>query len=158
MTGKVAGGKYCNQSVNAPDLVATFFSFAGMKPPANLYGRDISTLLKDPGANWPHACLYEHTGETFGDDVPKLLQENPKKATYQKVPWYTATVLGGWKYIRYLQPGVPEELYDLNTDPEEMKNLAGDPKHAQQLGKLREAMAAELKRTKAPEVMLPHNP
>src|SRR5262249_1874530 len=53
------------------------------------------------------------------------------------------------------QPGVPEELYDLASDPEELKNLAGKPKHADRLGRLREALTAELKRTAAPAVMLP---
>ena len=51
------------------------------------------------------------------------------------MPWYTAVVHDGWKYIRYLQPGVPEELYDLATDPEELKNLIGDAKHAAKLAR-----------------------
>jgi arylsulfatase A-like enzyme len=155
MPGTIPEGKVCKRVVNMPDLVATFFRFAGVKPPSDLHGRDISPLLKNPGAEWPHACLYEYTGEHFGDDVAKVLQDEPKKAIYQKVPWYTATVQDGWKYIHYLQPGVPEELYDLNTDPEELKNLVSDAKHAKRLSALREAMTAELKRTNAAVVMLP---
>jgi arylsulfatase A-like enzyme len=155
MPGTVAAGKTCKHVVNVTDLVSTFFALAGVKPPADLHGRDLTALLKDPGADWPHPCLYEHTGETYGDNVAKLLKEDPKKAIYQKVPWYTAVVLDGWKYIHYLQPGVPEELYDLNTDTDELKNLAGEPKHAQQLNRLRNAMTAELKRTSAPAAMLP---
>jgi hypothetical protein len=53
---------------------------------------------------------------------------------------------------------VPEELYDLGSDPEELKNLAREPKHAKRLGRLREAMAAELKRTSARAEMLPPKP
>jgi arylsulfatase A-like enzyme len=158
MPGTVAAGKTCKQVANAPDLVSTFFALAGVKPPADLHGRDLIPLLKNPGAKWPHPCLYEHTGETYGDDVAKLLKDDAKKAIYQKVPWYTAVVLDGWKYIHYLQPGVPEELYDLNTDPEEMKNLAADTKHAQQLAKMSEVMTAELKRTRAPAAMMPDKP
>jgi arylsulfatase A-like enzyme len=71
------------------------------------------------------------------------------------VPWYTAIVDDGWKYVRYLQPGVAEELYDLGSDPEELTNLADQAKHAERLGRLRAAMVAELKRTGAPAVMLP---
>src|SRR5262249_42877509 len=97
----------------------------------------------------------EHTGHDFGDDVAKVLKDNPKGAIYQKVPWYAAVVHDGWKYIRYLQPGVPEELYDLGSDPEELKNLIGEPKHAEQLGRLCKALAAELKRSVAPVEMLP---
>jgi arylsulfatase A-like enzyme len=155
LPGTVAAGKVCPQSPNAPDLVATFFAFAGVKPPDGLHGRDITPLLRDPAAAWPHPCLYEHTGHDFGDDVAKVLTASPKEAIYQKVPWYTAVVHGGWKYVRYLQPGVPEELYDLSADPEELKNLIGEPKHAEQLGRLRAALATELKRTAAPALMLP---
>ncbi len=155
MPGTVAAGKKCKQVANAPDLVSTFFSFAGFKPPADLHGHDLTPLLKNPAAEWPHACLYEHTGHDFGDDVAKVLKDDPKGAIYQKVPWYTAIVLDGWKYVRYLQPGVPDEVYDLTTDPDEMKNLAGKAKHAARVGELRNALAAELKRTKAPDAMLP---
>jgi arylsulfatase A-like enzyme len=150
MPGTVARGKVCKQSANAPDLVATFFALAGVKPPDALHGRDLTGLLKDPAATWPHPCLYEHTGHHFGGDVAKLLKEDPKRAIYQKVPWYTAIVYDGWKYIRYLQPGVPEELYDLGADPEELKNLAAEPKQTKRLDRLRKSLAAELKRTAAP--------
>src|SRR5204863_8920658 len=120
-----------------------------------MHGRDITPLLKDPSAKWPHACLYEHTGQHYGDDVAKVLKDSPKKAVHSKVPWYTAVVQDGWKYIRYLRPGVGEELYDLGSDPEELKNLIEEPKHAGRLRRLRAAMAAELKRTAAPAVMVP---
>jgi arylsulfatase A-like enzyme len=108
--------------------------------------------------HWPHPCLYEHTGHDFGDDVAKVLKDHPKEASYQQVPWYTAVVHDGWKYIRYLQPGVPEELYDLGSDPEELKNLAAAPEHAKRLEILRKAMTAELKRSGAADVMLPPRP
>jgi arylsulfatase A-like enzyme len=158
LPGTVAAGKVCRQVVNAPDLISTFFAFAGVKPPEGpfqLHGRDLSPLFKNPDAEWSHPCLYEHTGHDYGDDVAKLLKDDPNKAIYQKVPWYTAVVHGGWKYIRYLQPGVPDELYDLGTDPEELKNLATDPKHAAKLQQLRDTLAEELKRTQAQAELLP---
>jgi arylsulfatase A-like enzyme len=147
--------------VNAPDLISTFFAFAGVKEPGaddagrRLHGRDLTPLFKDPAAKWPHACLYEHTGHDYGDDVAKVLQQDPKTAIYQRVPWYTAVVQDGWKYIRYLQPGVPEELYDLGSDPEELKNLFGEVQHTERLARLREALATELVRSAAPAAMLP---
>jgi arylsulfatase A-like enzyme len=154
MPGVVAAGRVCKQTPNAPDLIATIFAVAGIKAQDSLHGRDITPLLKDPAAAWPHPCLYEFTGEHFGSDVATMLKDKPAKAIYQKVPWYTAIVRDGWKYIRYLQPGVPEELYDLNADPDELKNVIAEPKHADQLARLRAALAAELKRTAAPPVML----
>jgi arylsulfatase A-like enzyme len=153
MPGTVAAGSTCDQMPNAPDLVATIFAIAGLQPPGGLHGRDFSPLLKNPAADCPYPCLYEHTGHDFGDDVAKLLREDPENAVYQNVPWYTAVVDEGWKYIRYLKPGVPEELYDLGSDPEELNNLIGDAEHSHRLARLRELLAAELKRTDAPREM-----
>lgn len=36
---------------------------------------------------------------------------------YHHVPWYAFLNDGQYKYIRYLHPGIPEELYDLHSDP-----------------------------------------
>jgi arylsulfatase A-like enzyme len=38
------------------------------------------------------------------------------------------------------------ELFDLSTDPYEMKNLASDPDHAALLKKLKEELAAQKKK------------
>ena len=44
-----------------------------------------------------------------------------------------------WKYIRYIdQVPVREELYDLQMDPTECVNLAGEAQHAGRLKELRE--------------------
>jgi arylsulfatase A-like enzyme len=155
MPGTVAAGNACRYTPNAPDLIRTYFAMSGVTPPGDLHGRDITPLLKDPSAVWPHPVLYEHTGHDFGDDVAKVLKGDPKEAIYQKVPWYTAVVHDGWKYVRYLQAGVPDELYDLTADPEELTNLAGEAKHAERLAGLRRALAAELTRTGASAELIP---
>lgn len=45
---------------------------------------------------------------------------------------------------------VPEELYDLESDPGEKKNLAADPKHKDQLSKMRSEMLKMMESTKDP--------
>jgi arylsulfatase A-like enzyme len=42
---------------------------------------------------------------------------------------YAAITDGRWKYMYYPEGGA-EQLFDLETDPHELKNLAGDPEHA----------------------------
>jgi len=44
---------------------------------------------------------------------------------------------GRWKYTRCTLD--PEQLFDLDTDPQERTNLAADPAHAETLARLREA-------------------
>ena len=70
------------------------------------------------------------------------------------MPWYVALHHGRHKYVRYLAPGVPEELYDLNADPEELSNLATNDEHRSALLNLRQTATAELKRTEAGFVSL----
>jgi arylsulfatase A-like enzyme len=149
MPGTVAAGKTCPQVVNSVDLVATFYAFAGLKHPWAMHGRDFTPLLRQPDAAWPHPCLYEHTGDHYGSDVAKVLRADPKKAEHNNVPWYDAVVQDGWKYVRYLRGGEIEELYDLRSDPEELKNLAAEAGHRERLEKLREVLVAELRRTEA---------
>lgn len=158
MPSRFAAGQVCAETPNAPDLIATFHALAGVEPGARHHGRDLTPLLKNPGTDWPHPCLYEHTGYHYGDAIAEALEADPTKAISQKVPWYTAVVDDGWKYIRYLQPGVPEELYHLSEDPEEFKNLATEKAYAERLKQMRAALVAELRRTEAPTAMLPSSP
>lgn len=157
MPGTIPADKSCPHAANATDLIATFFATAGIEPPKSqpLHGRDLTPWLKDPDAAWDHPTYYESTGDIFGDAVAEVLTKNPKRAAHARVPWYTAVVKDGWKYVRYLQPGVPDELYDTNTDPDELTNLTEEPEHAEKLRQMKAALVAELKRTDAPAAMFP---
>jgi arylsulfatase A-like enzyme len=155
LPGSVAQGGVCPQSANAADLVATLFAAAHIPMPKQMSGNDLTPLLKDPSATWSHACFYEYTGHDFGEDVTKILRDRPDDAIYQKVPWYVAAVDGGWKYVHYLCPGATDELYNLQTDPDELINLAQSPTHQVQQRKLRAALIRELQRSGAPRTMWP---
>ncbi|GAA5133279.1 sulfatase [Prosthecobacter algae] len=150
MPGTVPEGKVCNKPVNGTDLVATFSSFAGISLPWEVHGRDLTPLLKDPtGAAWPHPCFYEATGDHFGSDVTEIVKNKPAEAAHHHVPWYAALNDGHYKYVRYLTPGETEELYDLQTDPEELINLADVKEQKDTLIRLRATAVEELRRTRA---------
>jgi len=149
MPEAVASGKVCKHPVNAPDLVVTFFKFAGIDLPWTMHGRDISPLLRDPAKEWPHPVLYEHTGDHFGSDVARVLKEGGK-AEHSGVPWYFAVRDGRYKYIHYLKKGEIEEVYDLAADPEELTNLAVKPENAELVKRLSKALDDELHRTESP--------
>jgi arylsulfatase A-like enzyme len=149
MPGRIPQGKYCPHPVSSPDLVVTFFQFAGLELPWRMHGRDISPLLKDPEkAEWPHPLFYEHTGRSYGSDVSKaVVAEGPNEQ--DRVPWYVAVRQRNLKYIRYLKAGEIEELYDLAKDPEELVNLAAKPEQKPDLERLRAVLKEELRRTEA---------
>ena len=152
--GVTPAGTVCRQTVSAPDLVATISSVAGIEIPWTTHGRDLTPLLRQPDSAWPHPCYYEHAGERYGSDVARTLREKPDEAEHSNVPWYTVVVHERWKLIRYLKPGVPDELYDLASDPDELTNLASAVEHRAKLESLSQLLRAELRRTGADDLDL----
>jgi arylsulfatase A-like enzyme len=147
MPGTLPEGAVCTTPVGGADLVPTFFQFAGIKLPWEMHGHDLTPLLKKPDAAWPHPVLLTYTGDRFGSDTEKI---PPKGERRNGVPWWVSLTQGQYKYIRTLEDGEIEELYDLKADPEELTNLALDSKHADRLQQMREATLAELQRTRSP--------
>lgn len=148
MPGTLPEGKVCRTPVGGADLAPTLLSFAGLPQPWEMHGHDLSPLLKNPDAAWPHTTLLPFTADKFGADCD-VVPPPPGNRHKTGIPWYLMVVRERHKYIRTLEAGEPEELYDLASDPDELTNLAGRPEHATRLQELREAAVAELKRTGA---------
>jgi arylsulfatase A-like enzyme len=84
----------------------------------------------------PHLPAGQHVGymfETPTTRVWKQLFDAGKLNEAQSAFW---------------KPKAPEELYDLRTDPDEVKNLAGSPEHREILKRLREEQKAHVLRVK----------
>jgi len=148
MPGTLPEGKVCRTPVGGADIAPTFFSFAGLKLPWEMHGHDLTPLLKNPEAKWPHTTLLPFTSDQFGADCD-VVPSPPGNRHKTGIPWYLMLAQGRHKYIRTLEANEPEELYDLLADPEELTNLASEPLHAATVKKLREAAIAELRRTGA---------
>ena len=148
--GQLPEGTVVRQPVSGVDLPPTFFSWAGMELPWKMHGRDLTPLLKDPAAQWPYSAMMVHTGKRYGSDtavVPK--PGDPALYHGPGIPWYVMLAKDGFKYIRNLEEGEIEELYDLTADPEELENLALKPRHGARLKMFREETLKELRRTDA---------
>lgn len=143
--GTLPEGVVCETPVGGVDLVPTFFRSAGLDLPWRMDGHDLTPLLKDPRADWPHPVLIEYTKDQFGSDTERI----PAQPDAGGIPWYVMLRSGRHKYIRTLVADEVEELYDLEKDPEELRNLASDEKEAGRRAALREATVAELRRTGA---------
>ena len=81
--------------------------------------------------------------------MAKVVNQDPKEAVYEKVPWYTAVIQGHFKLVHYYNKKVGDELYDLQNDPDELHNLFKDVASKEKIESLRKAMDAELKRIDA---------
>lgn len=146
MPGRIQEGKVCDTPVAGVNIPPTIYSFAGIKPPWEMHGHDLTPLIQNPEGNWPHACMMVATGQTYGSDTNNI--PKGEKVLHGGVPWYVMLRDKRYKYVRPLITNL-EELYDLQTDPEELNNLAIRPEHQARLNNFRATAIAELKRTKA---------
>ena len=117
------------------DLAPTLLELAGVAVPGTMQGRSLVPLLKGKRTAWRDAFLIEY----YSDKVfPRVLQMG-----------YKAVRNGRWKYIHYVELEGMDELYDLKTDPYEMKNLIHQPGAAMTLSEMKKEMERLLKETSA---------
>ena len=69
--GAVAAGKVCKRVVNAPDLVATFFALAGVKPPTGEHALHQMTQY--------HSCMRAAAKDVTKSLVCKIIEPVPAK-------------------------------------------------------------------------------
>ena len=146
MPGTIPEGKVCESPVAGVDLVPTFFSYAGIDLPWEMHGHDLKPVLEDPSAEWDHPAMVSFTGRSYGSDT-NAIPEDPDLHILNGIPWYVSLRKDRYKYIRTLVENEIEELYDIESDPEELHNLALDNAHRKTLRGFREATIAEMRRT-----------
>ena len=137
-------GAVCSQAVAGHDLIPTFFALAGIDLPWKMHGRDISPMLENPQAEWDEPVMLENLRNCYGSDT-----NAGHGRGMDGVPWWIFLRKGKYKYIRTLVANEVEELYDLETDPEELHNLAVERDYHELLAQFRRMVIAELKRTDA---------
>lgn len=125
----VRPGTVVDQMVLSHDLAPTVIDLAGAEPLDDVTGRSVAPLLRGSADGWRDAFIYEYNYEV-------------------QFP-YTPNVRGvrtdAWKFIRYPNgDDTPDqftsELYDLQSDPYELRNLANDPAHAARRSELEQLL------------------
>lgn len=126
----IPAGSVRRQMVLNVDFAPTMLSLAGLPVPAGLHGRSLLPLLRSGKAAWRKSILTEYFME----------RQAPRFPTWQSVRTER------WKYIQYITHDF-DELYDLQADPYEMKNLAGEPKAQGALKQMKAELAKLVKST-----------
>jgi N-acetylglucosamine-6-sulfatase len=108
------------------DLAPTLLELAGIAAPSAMQGRSLAPLLEGKRTAWRNSFLIEY----YSDKVfPRVLEMGYKAVRNER-----------WKYIHYLELEGMDELYDLKTDPYEMKNLIAQPGAARALAEMKREM------------------
>ena len=110
--GVTARNRSTSRVVEFLDIYPTLADLAHVSAPAGLHGRSLTPLLRSPNADWPHAALTQ-------------VQRGTPKATFMGYSVRTER----WRYTEWDEGARGVELYDETSDPDELRNLAADPKH-----------------------------
>jgi N-sulfoglucosamine sulfohydrolase len=153
--------------VTLADVTPTVLDWTGVKPPYPLHGRSVLPVLEqEKTEGWDsvvlshvmHEVTMYYPMRTLRERRYKLIWNlcyqspfmNAKEVADQS-PW-RLTIERGEKYIgkRLVEKYVwrdPIELYDLETDPNELVNLADDPKYTDLRREMSERLLKRLRET-----------
>ena len=95
------------------DIAPTLYELAGVEVPIPIHGKSLVPVLQDPS----HKLRTEFLAEYYLEKI------TPLYATWQAVR------SDKWKYIRYPELSGMDELYNLQDDLGELKNLYHSPGH-----------------------------
>lgn len=112
------------------DLAHTLLELAGVPAHPGMQGRSLRPLFRGNGMGWRTSWLYE-----YWVDLTPLL------------PRMTGVRTESMKYVRYPDIDDIDEMYDLKTDPGELRNLALDPAYASQKKQLQAELARLMRET-----------
>ena len=106
----VADGSRCPALVSSLDYVPLFYSACDVEPPDTLQGTSLSPLLSEP--------TLPHRDTVFSENMGSQMVRDAR-----------------YKYAHYATG--ESELYDLETDPDEIENLASSRAHVDVISRLR---------------------
>jgi arylsulfatase A-like enzyme len=116
----------CQRTTEHLDVYPTLVDVCGLAgAPANLQGHSLAPLLGQPDAAWDH---------------PALSQVTRRTASGQTMGYSLRTER--YRYTMWAAGAEGEELYDYETDPRELRNLAADAGSATLKSQLRTRLEA----------------
>ncbi len=141
--GEIPAGTVVDALVSNLDFAPTFLDYAGLDPAHRMQGRSFRRIVAGTGpeADWPTAVYYRYWMHLSDHGVPA---HYGIRTQTHKLIYYYGEALGTTNSID--QPTPPEwELFDLASDPQELRNVYDDPAHGETVASLKD----ELYRLKA---------
>jgi N-sulfoglucosamine sulfohydrolase len=160
-------GSVSTALVSSIDLAPTILEIASVPIPESVQGRSLRPVLADPKARGRSFAFSEHNWHdyaAFGRAVrdgeylfivnlrPELPWQGPADSVRSPshASLQSARKAGSLTTAQqdvFLAPRQAGELYRTADDPDQLKNLVGDPAHADALRRLREAMTRWIEET-----------
>jgi len=147
----ITKGGVAQAPVGLIDLYPTLTEMAGVKAPDNLQGQSLVPILKDPkaeGRGWVISQVVRGGGfkrmgasAALGDNGKRLFGYSLRTPR--------------WRYTEWDEGKAGRELYDHDTDPKELTNLAEKAEHAATVTELSTQLAGIVKTTFPPDGVTP---
>jgi N-acetylglucosamine-6-sulfatase len=120
------------------DVAPTILELAGLEAPRQMDGRSFVGLAtgETPADSWRKHLLYEYHWEWAFPHTPTMFALRGDR----------------FKFIQHHGVWDIDELYDLQSDPQETRNLFFDRQHAEVVKQMRDALDAELRERGAAQV------
>jgi arylsulfatase A-like enzyme len=131
---RVAGRKV-SAITESVDVTPTILEWIGLEPPPAMDGRSLAPWLEGGTTAWRDAAFMEI--DLSHPNKPTRFQRHFGLDEHQ----CNAAILREerWKYVHF-NGGLPPMLFDLENDPGETTDLAGDPAFAGEISRLRARM------------------
>jgi arylsulfatase A-like enzyme len=130
-------------SVNV-DYAPTLLDLAGLPVPPEMQGASLRPLLEGrPPAQWRQSVYYTYYENSWAEMQKGGPRTDPsfQYLTPHRVVPHRGVRTARHKLIEYYGEGDYWELFDLHSDPHELRNLYGDPAHAQLTAELKSELA-----------------
>ena len=138
--GRIEAGATITEMVSNVDFAPTVLSYAGIPMPEQMQGASMQPLFEGGATNWRDTIFYEYWTDLV-----------------HAIPTMKAVRTERFKLIQYPELDDIAELYDLERDPHEMKNLAQDPEYASVLQQMERRLETESENVGWKVDVFPHN-
>ncbi|MGI9455001.1 MAG: sulfatase-like hydrolase/transferase [Aeoliella sp.] len=169
--GRIKAKQVRDELVSTLDLMPTFLAAAGAELIANLPGRPMLSLLGNEQTTWREYLFTEFHLHSAHNFYPQRTVRNSRYKLIQNLmpgetnPGYSFTLKRFFTDLpkaidsapahirdayRRMETPPKYELYDLNADPSEFRNLASEAEHSETLSELKQQLGRWRSQTKDP--------